>query len=734
MNSNITLNKRKTLLATFVAMFAAGATTQGAMAQTESATEQWLLEEIIVTATRREQNIQEVPVSVSAISGNDITNLGAQRFQDIALPNVIFDSAFSAVQPQISIRGMFQAVDRAGIDQGVGVYVDGVYVGSPQMVMNMDVGDIERLELLRGPQGTLFGKNTVQGALNVITKAPGNELGGHVEVQSGNYDLRRLRGSIDVPIIKEVLAARLSLHEFERDGYVKHVSSNSGDASDGGAIDSSSGRLQLLYTPGTNFTARLAFDYLNDDLIRYTPESLLDDPSGLDGDTTPYTTHGDEGFESIENSGVSLVMDYEFESGYTFTSVTGLRNDETFSDYDLDYVPADLIRAQINSNQEQWSQEFRISSPADSWYDFVAGIYWFEQINEQNFSFSNIFSFDMSTDTQIDVSNWAAFGNFNLNLNDKITIFLGGRFTDETKEIDYLTTGTAVIPFTLLPEFKEKENWDDFSWSAGVRYQITDSVMAYGSISTGFKSGGFNNSVVREDNKDFLVLDPENVTNYELGMKSEWFDSRLRLNMAAFFIEYENLQAQAQFISPITGFPVSAYRNAAKTESKGGELELSALITEELSLNFGVGYVRSVYDDFPGAFTDADGNFVNAEGNEVAYSPEWTFNSALHYERPISVGGSLVIDADYRFIDDRYDSNDAGQNNRDQSLPGYGVFNTKIGYKSADERWAFFVWGKNVTDSSARIFTIDLSFTGNGSREVKYIQPRTWGASVAYNF
>lgn len=689
---------------------------------------------IIVTATKREEGIQDVPISVTALTSQTLEDLGATRFSDLSLANFNFDEGYGASLAPIAVRGIWQDLDgRASLDHAVGVYIDGVYAGLPALILNMDTNEIERIELLRGPQGTLFGKNATAGAINVVTKAPENDFGGRVEVGVGNFDQRLFRGTLNVPIAKDVLLARASVGRVTRDGYVTHVNPASIGAPKGGNIDLTSARFQLLYTPVSNFSSRLSVDYLDDPRRRYQPESTIDDPTGVTGDLIPYTTHGDPGFENQRNLGISLTSAYDFADGHTLTAVTGWRKDSTIMEYDVDYAPENLIRSIIEQDQKILSQEIRLTSPAYDRFDYVVGAYWLSQTTEREQDFDPVFGMQATTRGVVDANSWAAFAHGNFHLTDRLSAFAGARYTRENKEMDYVASGSAVGPLGLLEGYTDDRTWEQPTWTVGLQYQLTEDIMTYGSVATGFKSGGFNDTAVTADTADFVTVDPETVTSYEVGIKSSLFGNRVTANFSTFLMRYEDMQIVSSFTDFSSGSPVLilALQNAAEIESKGFEFEIAARVTDDFSFSTAIGYADSEYKDFPGAL-DSNGAVVNAAGNKVAQIPKITFGANARYEREIPIGGSMFVDGDVRYVDERF--TDGVINTPEGVLPSYTLLNARIGYISPDQLWRLTFWGRNLGDSNQKFYFGSNSFTGLPTVQQKHLEPRTWGVALSVDF
>ncbi|PHZ84782.1 TonB-dependent receptor domain-containing protein [Paremcibacter congregatus] len=712
-------------------------------------------EEIVVTATKRAQNLQDVPISISAFTAADFKDAGANSFKDLAnsIPNVILPDSFSPVESDISIRGIYSDVvaSEIGFDVGYGVYLDGVFLGK-QFGANADLGDIERLEVLRGPQGTLFGKNTISGAINIISKKPGNDLEGSVEVDAGNFDLFRVRGSINIPIIEDVLAVRMSVSKVRRDGYVKNITLNDDNV---GSVDQVSGRIHFAYTPSDSTRAYLSLDGLDSHGTNYSLENIEEN------NNRPFvTTVNAESSYGLKNFGASLIVEHDFHNGYMVSSTTGLRKDKSSLRNDEDLSLIDGFSSDNKWQQRTFSQELRLISPVGSWYDFVAGLHYFNQNNDRDLITTlgqdwvgPALVGKVFTKNSVDVRSWAAYIHANVHLNDELTLFGGARYTKEKKKIptfNQFTSPAFIIgvfgrPSGELAPFPEI-NDDAVTGTAGIRYEFSDDLMIYTSVSSGFKSGGYTSGfTLTPDNiTNDLIVKPELVTSYEVGLKSSWLDRRLTMNLAMFYMDYRDLQVRT--FDPTGGFNGSGavlLRNAASVTSKGVELELIARPTDQLTFNASVGYLDSTFDNYTGVPVSvfggaADANdgaidgFTDASGNQVPLAPKWTANMAAQHEMPLGDDGTWITRLDYNYTASRFDS--GGVTNEPEAfIPSFGLLNARMGYRSNDDRWGVYLWAKNLTDER-KIQSSGFSSFIIAKQLVKYIEPRTYGVSLKYNF
>ncbi len=709
----------------------------------------FVLEEIIVTATKRAESVQDVPISITAVGEEEIEYTGSEDFRDLAgsIPNVTFPQGGFVGSVDIAVRGIFARVQVAqiGFDVGLGVYVDGVYMGK-SMSSNIDLADIERVEVLKGPQGTLFGKNTIAGAINIISKKPENDFEADLNADIGNMGYLRARGSVNLPIAEDILSVRVSASRSKRDGYGTNSLLNDDDV---GAYDRLSGRFKLAYTPSERTRAELSIDYLDSEEKLYVLENLPGESEAYLFDGERYTVYRDfDETSDLKNLGVALSIEHDFDNGYTLTSITG------YHDYDMDYhydgdsssIFGDHVV--LGVTEKMLSQELRIASPADTWYDYVAGLYYFNQKNgalsevEVGADWNPVLEGQSYADRGVDVESYAAFIHANFHLNERLTLFGGFRYTDETKKLTtvdqffipplpplvFFTEGSFSIPL----EVKDS----DPSWVGGLRYHVADEMMVYGSISTGVKSGAFNSpytvSLAQVADASPLIVGPEHVTNYEVGFKSSWLDKRLTVNASLFYMDYEDLQVRAfDPTAGVAGTGAEVLSNAAKAKSKGFELELKAYPVEGLSVSAGFGYVDATFDKFEGLVAPR-GNVVDASGNRIPLAPKITFNTAIQYEGLMKNNIPWMARIDYNYTSKRYAAEGAA-NLDEYLLPSYGLLNGRVGIRTSDERFGLYIWGKNLTNEQS---PTEARFSGfiNPRFAKRYLEPRTFGITLTSQF
>ncbi|HPE46749.1 MAG TPA: TonB-dependent receptor [Hyphomonas sp.] len=702
------------------------------------------LETVTVTSEHREESLQKTPLSITAVTDDAIEKLGIESTSTVSAPNFVFPEFFTSTRAYVSVRGIFQEQSNVTFEGGFAAYLDGVHLGR-NMSYDVDTGDIERIEILRGPQGTLYGKNTIAGVMNIITKQPDtSKFSARIKTEIGNYELIRTRGMVNIPLIKDVLAVRASAHFAKRDGYVTSTVYDWDNSDRAGGIDASSGRVQLLFTPNEKFTLRVNADTSESDNRLYANDVV----GTIGGDDIKFTDNAEAPTrDSKDDGGGSITADYLLDSGWALASITGYRKTRTEYLYDEDGTAFFVYQSNYHDEQENFSQEFRVVTPKFEKWDAVAGLYYFDQFaaNDYNFLLGPGYGgpFNSVYLWEVDTISYAAYANANLHLTDKLTLSGGVRLTEEKKDFvggryiffgtPYVREGFTTSPFVSaaagLP-IKKSTDLNEVNYSVGAQYQFTPEMMGFVRVADGFKSPSLNQ-------RDGVLTEPEYLTSYEAGLKTSWFDNRLIANLTGFYSDYQDLQVRSLMLDG-SGNLTSVLNNAASVTAKGFELELNALPINELSVNLGIGYVDSTYDEFERF--DIFNVPIDAAGNHVPMTPKWSVNGSMVYEKPVSTGGTIVAGADFSYLDKRYSVLDGGQNGDGFLLPSLMTINGRVGYKSERENWEVYLWGKNLLDEDVAVDRRPLPlglappFGPPIVQFEKYQEPRTYGLALTVNF
>lgn len=737
--------------------------------QTASNGDGGALETVTVTARKRKEDVQDVPIGVTAVDGRQLADKGATQIQQLQFlaPSLVVDVP-NPRQVSISIRGVGNNPAADGLSASVGLYIDGIYLDRPGMA-NFDMLDIEQVEVLRGPQGTLFGKNTTAGAISFTTLAPTFDWQFNALASLGDYQRQQFQASVSGPI-SDTVAFRLAAYSEFREGYLKDVY----DGANNLGLDRQGLRGQLLVRPNDDLTWRLIFEADHEDDSSSSMELYNKGPStsanpkfvsyqkwasnlGITPVFDPNALENDQNGvqRQIEHqySGTSLV-DWNVD-GFTLSSLTGYRYWSFLPHNDFDWTYADVIRNQGASDYErEFSQEFRIVSPTGGAIDYVAGLYYFWRgLRNNSFSYyGSEYSVglgnpklaplnDGHTITHGDISTnaYAAYAQGTWHIIPKWNLTLGYRETYEIAdgwvERDAFAGGTGTPPLNVAPYPKtaiSNGSWTPSALST-LDYKASDNTLVYGTVSYGEKAGGFNSPTVPQSSTGViqaistLKVSPEKALDYEVGVKNELCDHRLILNADAYWTEIYDYQANTQ-LPTSTGALQSVIANVGAVRARGVELEATALPIDELRLDASVGYNDAVYQKFKAA-PAIEGSVAATQiltGRPVVQSPHWTINAGGTYAKRIADGidGYLGVDVSYKsseygYIDDSPYS----------LVHGYTLVNLRVGTTFGDGRYDFSAWVRNLGD--ARYFYMVFpAATGSGGYFGIPAEPRMFGVTL----
>lgn len=706
--------------------------------------QQPVLEEVIVTAQKREQNIQDVAIAVSAFAGDQVNAANIQQFEDIAVRTPGLNmTQFNIGEPQLYIRGIGNSNDSAGGDPAVGIFIDEVYIGRSGSGSS-DLFDIERIEVLRGPQGTLYGKNTSGGAVAIYTTRPSREFGGKLSATVGDYDLWNVQGLVTGPL-GERMAGKLAASVKQRDGYAKNITTGQELQDE----DNVSVRGQLLFDVSDSLSILLGADYSKDEQSGNCRHLGNLDQSAA----APLWLTGmsDKYLNDIRHcSGiVKLNQDREIQ-GYlgriewdmdwaVLTSITAYRK----SDYDwvddlTGLEPPSVIPTVVETvvdyadeDSDQFTQEFRLNGNTDH-FDWVAGVYYLEENVDRRERFYTEFTAilglpfpspgDVTFYQDNETTSYAAFGQVDWHITDAWDLSLGLRYSYDEKEITQGATdniGTfppaSGIPLLLPPygPIDADDDWDEWTPKATLSYRPTDDVMLYGTVSTGFKSGAFASAATTAVDAA-TPADPETVTNYEIGMKSQWWDNRLQFNILGFYMEYDDLQVYF-----LENFLLNLAN--AEAESSGVELEYVVLFTPDFRLSGSYAYNDTEYNTLVTPSQDYS-------GNQLARAPENSFTIMANYDFNLSGGSVLGLEASYFWRDEWYHDPSNAPGTLEDDV---GLINASVTWTSSGDNFSVVAWGKNLDDEDHRIHTI---LDASAVTADVWGAPRTYGLTVNYKF
>jgi len=764
----------KTLVKTALLAGAAwGALSTVALAQTASQEPAVTgLDDVIVTARRTEESAQRTPLAVSAFSGETLAREGAKDVTDLqgAVPNLnIVQGRGSSNATNIYIRGVGQPDALQTFDPAVGVYVDDIYYSRIRGTQ-FDLLDLQRVEVLRGPQGTLYGKNTIGGALKLVSRTP--DTGPYLNVSGtyGDYNERTIRVSGALPL-SDAWAVGGAVISSQRDGYVTDPVTGA-EYND---KDTLGARLTAAYTPSDTFRFDLSADYSRDDagmtvgralaplirtdLVTGLPTVLQPAPAaGSEYNYRTRTTPGLPNSTELEHSGVSAAATWTLSDALTLKSITGVRKLE-YADYiDIDASQFELGDVLVAVDQNQISQEFQLAYDNGGPITAVGGVYWLKEgiKSHQEAYGDDIYTaaglpvgFTRFIDDDLDTESYAAYANVSWRVTDALRLSGGLRYTRESKDYYRTTTTDWTIPILGVPvldaifapfradptfAFTVSNDWEDVSPMISADYQITPDAMVYGRISKGFKSGGFNGRANNPGEQQ--PYDPETVLSYEVGAKTSWFDNRLRANVAAFYNNYEDFQARVSDCVPNPASPGGAcvialtVLNAGQLDISGAELELVARPIPALTLDAQIGYLDASYGEFiERRGTVAAPIFYDRSEQEPAFSPDWTVRLGAAYEFDFAENGMLTVGAQSRYRSDMALAVDNANVVTGALFPemfqeSYWIHDARIVWESASGRYTAGLYGRNLTEEVYKTDGQEFSSVA-GIRTAYYGAPRT---------
>ncbi len=726
-----------------------------------------VLEEILVTAQKRSENLQEVPISISAFSGDFIDDASIASIDDVShLTPGLTMSRFNIAQPQIFIRGIGSTDDSAYGDQSVGVFIDEVYIGRAGGA-DLNMMDLERIEVLRGPQGTLYGKNVVGGAINVVTRKPTNDFSMKVSAGAGNYSYNTWRALVNGGLSDSV-SGKLGISRSNRDGHSK--SSLGGRLSD---EDNVSAFGQLLIDTSDQSSLLLSFDYSRDrregnsrdsfgEQFVFFPWFAPGSPfAASPASSDPYRNEKTvNGYQDRDVWGVSAKFSWESPLG-EFISITSYRNSEFDFQEDFDGSDASLVINNVDEEADQFSQEFRLSNvSSDGRLNWLAGLYFYQEevdrMDNNDFTGNDTAAFgtpspvpglswgqflpflgqtgwgmapfDIFFDQYNETTSYAVFGQLDYQISEALNISVGARYTVDSK--DAKINGSGFDPtagFLEAPyDVSVDETWEEFTPKVSIDYQLNEDTMIYFAYSQGFKSGGFNGSASSGSIAE-QGFDPEEATQYEIGIKSMLFDNRVRANLTAFQIDYTDLQ-----VFQLKNGAELVIDNAADAESKGVELEITAALTETLTLTASYAYLDAEYDKY---ITESGADY---SGNNLTRSPENSYNLSLMKRFSLGGVGDLTLQADYSYQDEIFFNADNYRMPNGDILVGDDDHNLWDAYailELANTGIEIKLWGKNLGDEEYRVHGIDGRGPFNLSQNAAVVwgMPRTYGISLTWN-
>jgi iron complex outermembrane receptor protein len=701
------------------------------------------LDDVKVTARKTVESAQDVPIAVTSFSREDLQDAQADNLDSLngAVPNMnLVQGRGSASSANIYIRGIGQPDALQTFDPGVGVYVDGVYLSRIQGAL-MSLHDVERIEVLRGPQGTLYGKNTIGGAVNVVTRRPDGESAGEVQLLAGDYGKLATNVYYKGAISDRTSASVSALYRLDNGFVTDRVSGQHYNDRDNTSVrfllhsevnERLSWDFSLDYTDQENALTlgRQEAPLIALDFADLTSPVLLGLPAVGEYDFSGRTSFNNDENQELRHLGASFTLDYVINDQWQFKSITAHRDLVSDSFIDIDASEFELGDVFVGVDQQQFSQEFQFLFDNGEGFNAVIGAYYLqEDVPSHQEAYADDFlrfdgiplDFLRTIDDDLETTSYALFAQGNWQLNDLWGLTAGIRYSKDDK--DYFRTTTTFSQLGPFLEgtfaFEDSDSWDSVTPMVSVDYQLSDDSMIYASVAKGFKSGGFNGRA--NGAADVSSFKPETVWTYEIGGKSQFLNNRMRLNYAVFTSDYEDFQARVA--EDISSFPVI---NAAELDISGAELELTWLLSASTSVYSSLGYLNSEYKTFFD-FRQPD---QDRSDDIPPFSPEWTFRIGMNHVVYLDNGAMLRFGLNGNYTDDMYLSVD---NQETLTQDDYWVFNAYAVYDFANPAWSLSIGGKNLTDEVYKVDAQEFSSVGN-IQTAYYGDPRTWYAAFNYRF
>ena len=710
---------------------------------------------ITVTARRRDEDLQDVPISVTALSGAKLEDFGAQdiTYLNRVVPNTTIETSRGTNNTLTAfIRGVGQQDPVAGFEAGVGIYIDDVYLNRPQGAV-LEVYDVERIEVLRGPQGTLYGRNTIGGAVKYVTRRLGDEPSVSIEGSYGSYNQADLIVSAETPI-GDTFAIGASAATFNRDGFGRNR--NLGEDNYNKELLAFRGSAE--WTPTEKFFARITTDYLEDDSNPRAGHRLI--PGLFSGapvlDDVFDSRSGIQGPNTAEQFGASLLLEYDISPNLVFKSITAYREDDNFTQIDFEALPAEDLDVPAIYENEQFTQEFQLAYTGDR-MSGIAGFYYidanafnaFDVVLATTGDLIGLPGLTALTEGDVDTESWSIFADVSFDLaayfgmDTGLELSIGGRYTTDERTSSVLRQnfilgnspqlGGTGVPIATLSDFQGSEEFTEFTPRVSLAWKPVDTQNVYVSYSQGFKGGGFDprglttaapdfdgDGTVSDDEVfQFMKFEPEFVDTYEAGVKSSFANNRISTSLAYFYSDYTDIQVLGSVGVDTDGDGISdtfagVTTNAGKATVKGLEFEASAVLGydmatdgDSLSAAVALGLIDADYNEFIAQVTDpATGSSaledVSDERN-FQNTPDTTAHINLQYDRPVSLvgnAGTLSIIGAWSF---RSETNQFETPSDFLDQGAYALYDASIVWKRMDGKYELGLYGRNLADKEYKV-------------------------------
>jgi len=746
------------------------------LAQEESAeSDASTLEEVIVTATRREESLMEVPIAVTAISGDELAEFGALDLTYIEQmsPNTTLKvSRGTNTTLTAFIRGVGQQDPVPGFESGVGIYLDDVYLNRPQAGV-MDIYDVERIEILRGPQGTLYGRNTIGGAIKYVTKRLDPDTAeGNVKLSYGTDNLLNLILTGSTPV-GETFRVGGSIASFNRDGFGDNLYLTNLENYNKQVLGV---RASAEWEPTESFFMKFAFDYVDDDSDPRQGHRLV--PAAVAGNPVLKNVYDTEAglnnpTQSVKATGYSLMFQWDASNLLTIKNILAYRDDETWTPIDFDSLPVADLDVPANYENNQFSEELQFLFTGDNW-NGLAGFYYldadastdFDVILAQLGDLFQLPGYNAFTAGDVNTKTWSLFADFTYEFTDQWSLSLGGRYTSDKRTSDILRQtkiggtspifGGSAIPIATTSDFRGSETFTKFTPRVALDWTPNDDNLVYGSYSEGFKGGGFDprgqsslapdlddDGVVSEEEVfEFMKFDPETVKTWEFGWKATALQGRMTSKLAIFFSNYTDVQVPGSIgydtdDDGVNDTFVGITSNAGKADINGVEWEGQAILADDLGrsgsqFRFGwaVGYVDADYKEY----IDAFGNDV-ADERVFQNTPKWTATGTFTYDTPVNLFNTPGLFSVITSIAYRDDTSQFEVPNPFLDQPSYTLWDLSLVWSQDRGNWSAGIHAKNLGDKKYKVagyFFPNLGLENNIT--AFYGNPRQIWGTVQYNW
>ena len=707
------------------------------------------LEDIVVTAQKRSENLQDVPIAVSAVTEQGLTNANIRSTVglQVAVPGLVAYQTVTSFQP--FIRGVGSNISSVAYESPVAVYLDGVYLSSKSSAL-FDLGTIDRIEVIKGPQGTLFGRNATGGAVNVVTRQPGDHLEYGAELGYGRYHEVAAKGHVSVPIT-DTLRLAVSGSYRNDDGYIKDVVGG-GTVGD---VNNYAAMAKLSWAPSDRFDMEATYlRYRTDNNAGVLTHNIkgmhVAFPAGAINATGDYQSSFDFVPDISSKAQIAIgKVRFGVSDGIDLISTSAYQDARATITVDADRTSAPSQFAFQAERSRTFSEELQLSSNGGGKLTWILGLFYYKnvaRIEPSAFSVGVSAGFDPAslsgkpfvapyfspTRARMPTEAKAAYAQATYSLTDSDRITVGLRYSADRKGLRnqnyYVDTTGAEIPIAGRSA-DTHQNFRKLTWRLAYDHKFNDDILGYLSYNRGFKSGGYVPTAFATAAGQPAALNPEVLDAYEIGLKSELFDRRARLNIAGFFYKYNDITVQ--FVDPVT--VQSQLRNAAKSEIYGVDSDLTVAVNDQINLRASATYLHAEYKKFenaavfvPGPSGGAVAISRDASGADLTFAPKWTVSLGFDYKTFLSGGSSILFSSSYYY--------NAGFDTQPLkgplSIPSWSNVTASLTWRAANEKYFVRVWGDNLTNEKRPMYTFGNGF---GFSEV-FAKPVTYGATIGFNF